>query len=152
MKMRKYFVALLAAAFVAGPVSIGFAASSAKPTIVMAGKQHWMPGTGMIKGSQITVVYGDPSKPGLYVIQLKIPANTTYPAHYHGEDENVTVLSGMLWVGLGDKIEPQKMVALGAGSFGSIPANVHHYAMTKVPTIIEITSVGPRTMIAAKKP
>ena len=48
------------------------------------------------KGSKIAVLYGDPSKEGLFVIQAKLPANYRIPAHSHPTDEVVTVLSGTL--------------------------------------------------------
>ena len=48
----------------------------------------------MPKGAQIAVLSGDPSKDGLYVLRLKMPANYKLPAHTHPTSEYVTVISG----------------------------------------------------------
>lgn len=132
--------------------SCGFASaqttSPAAPTIVTPQTTKWTPGTGMMKGLDVAVLSGDPSKSGPYVLRLRIPANTKLPPHYHGDIENVTVISGALWVGLGDTFDASKMMELGPGSFVSIPANVHHYAMAKSPTVVQIHGIGPSSMMA----
>ncbi|MBV9269578.1 MAG: cupin domain-containing protein, partial [Candidatus Eremiobacteraeota bacterium] len=63
----------------------------------------------------MAVLTGDPTKPGPYVIRLKVPANTKLPAHYHGDTERVTVISGTFYVGLGDKVDAAKATAFPAG-------------------------------------
>jgi quercetin dioxygenase-like cupin family protein len=104
-----------------------------------------------MKGVDVAVLAGDPSKNGPYVLRLRIPANTNLPPHYHGDAENVTVISGALWVGLGDTFDASKLKELGPGTFASVPANVHHYAMTKTETIIQIHGIGPASMMAVGK-
>ena len=46
------------------------------------------------QGAQIAVVKGDPTKEGMYVVRLKVPAGFKIPAHKHPNDENVTVIFG----------------------------------------------------------
>ena len=46
------------------------------------------------KGAEFAVLSGDPSKDGLYVVRLKMPAGYKIPAHNHPTTENVTVVSG----------------------------------------------------------
>lgn len=121
------------------------------PTIVTMDDVKWAPGTGMLKGADVAVLSGDPSKPGPYVMRLRIPANTKIPPHFHGDTENVTVISGALLVGLGDTFDASKMKELGPGAFVSVPANLHHYAMTKAETIIQIHGMGPSSMTAVGK-
>lgn len=122
--------------------------TAGQPTIVTMADTKWMPGTGMMKGLEVAVLSGDPAKSGPYVVRLRIPANTKIPPHYHGEAENVTVISGALWVGLGDKFDESTLKELGPGTFVSLPANVHHYAMTKSETIVQIHGMGPSSMSA----
>jgi len=149
--MRKYFSVMVAAIFAAALG--GFALASNGPTIIMSGKEHYTAGTGMMKGAQVAVLVGNPAKSGLlYIVRVKVPAGTIFGPHYHNETENVTVVSGTLWVGLGDKMNKAKLVALPAGSFVEIPAKLHHYGMTKSPTVIDITGIGPETMMAVGKP
>jgi len=140
--------AVLALSYGIASAQTGTTAAAGAPTIVTMDDTKWMPGTGMMKGLQVAVLSGDPTKSGPYVVRLRIPANTTLPPHYHGEAENVTVISGALWVGLGDKFDQSALKELPAGTFVSLPANVHHYAMTKTETIVQIHGMGPSSMSA----
>jgi hypothetical protein len=62
------------------------------------------------KGAQIAVLSGDPSKEGLYVLRLKMPANYKIPAHNHPTSEYVTVNSGKFHIGMGDKLDEKEGV------------------------------------------
>jgi quercetin dioxygenase-like cupin family protein len=95
------------------------------------------------KGSKLAVLYGDPSKDGLFVVRVKLPANYKLPAHSHPTDEIVTVLSGTFLVGMADELAPKAVKAFPAGSVVVAPANVNHFAMTKQPAVIEISAMGP---------
>ncbi len=94
------------------------------------------------KGAQLAVLYGDPSKDGLFIVRLKFPAKYKVMPHWHPTAENVTVLSGGLAIGMGDKLDPKTKV-MPAGSFFSMPAKMHHFAFTTKPTIIELSAMGP---------
>jgi quercetin dioxygenase-like cupin family protein len=95
------------------------------------------------KGAKLAVLYGDPGKDGLFVIRAKLPANYRIPAHSHPTDEVVTVLSGTLFVGMGDKLAPASVHPFPAGSLVVAPAKTNHYVLTKQPTVIEISAMGP---------
>lgn len=129
-------------------VAPAFAATM--PTIVTPSTVHWTAGTGPFTGVQVAIISGDPSKPGPYVMRLQIPNGAKFAPHFHGDAENVTVLQGTLLVGIGDKVNAAKMVSLPAGSFVMVPAGVHHYAMAKGVTIIQIHGMGPASMNAVK--
>ncbi len=51
-------------------------------------------GTSGVNGIQTRVLKGDPTKSGLYTIQLAVPANTKIEAHTHPDDRVATVISG----------------------------------------------------------
>src|SRR6266446_2594132 len=76
------------------------------------------------KGAQIAVLYGDPGKPGPFVFRLKFPAGYKVAAHMHPNDYNVTVLSGTMYLGMGDKFDPAQGQALNAGGLPA-PAETH---------------------------
>jgi quercetin dioxygenase-like cupin family protein len=95
------------------------------------------------KGSKLAVLYGDPAKEGLVVLQARMPANYRIPAHSHPTDEVVTVLSGTLFVGMGDKLDPVKAKPFPAGSLIIAPAKTNHFVLTKQPTVIQVTGMGP---------
>jgi quercetin dioxygenase-like cupin family protein len=128
--------------------SLGLVAVAAPtPTIVTIQSAKWQQGTGAFKDVQIAPIVGDPTASGAYYAYLiKIPDGVRVAPHSHGMTENVTVLSGTLMVGLGDTINPSAMMALAPGTVGSIPAGVHHYAMAKGDTVIEVSGIGPDTL------
>jgi quercetin dioxygenase-like cupin family protein len=95
------------------------------------------------KGSKIAVLYGDPSKDGMFVIRAKLPANYRIPAHSHPTDEVVSVLSGTLMVGMGDKLVPANAKPFPAGSVIVAPAKTNHFVLTKQPVVIEVSAMGP---------
>ena len=97
------------------------------------------------KGSKLAVLYGDPSKPGLYIVRFKVPANYKIMPHWHPTDENVTVLSGSFAIGMGDKMDT-KTKPMGPGTFFSMPAKMHHFAFSTKETIVEISGIGPFTL------
>jgi hypothetical protein len=69
----------------------------------------WGPAPPMLqKGAQLAVLSGDPSKDGLYVVRLKMPANFRIAARHHPTTEYVTVLSGKFNIGMGDKLDEKR--------------------------------------------
>ncbi len=135
----------LAFALLVGPP---LAASASIPTIVLPATTHWSAITsGPMAGGQMALLMGNPSKTGPYIMRVKVKDGTKFGPHLHTELENVTVISGTLMVGLGDKMNPAKMKAVPAGGFVSVPPGLHHYAMAKGETVLEIAAIGPRTMI-----
>jgi quercetin dioxygenase-like cupin family protein len=96
------------------------------------------------KGVKFALLLGDPSKAGsLYIMRLKMPAGYKIPAHWHPGDENVTVISGTFFAGMGDKLDEKAVKGFAAGSFASMPAKMHHFGLAKAETVIEIAGVGP---------
>ena len=128
----------------------GFAGASPVPTIVTPDKTPWVAGTGPLAGTRVAVLSGDLQKPGPYTVRLELQPGTNFPPHFHGDTENVTVISGSLWVGLGDRAQPSQMIELPAGSFVSVPQGIHHYAMAKQLTVIQIHGMGPFTLTFVK--
>jgi len=97
----------------------------------------------MPKGGKLAVLYGDPSKEGPYSIRAKLPARYVVPPHFHTKDENLTVLSGALYLGMGDTLDKKGAHALKVGGFHHLPGKVHHFAFTKTATVLQIHGDGP---------
>jgi quercetin dioxygenase-like cupin family protein len=98
-------------------------------------------------GAQMAVLSGDPTRNGPYVLRLKMPTNYKIPAHHHSQAENLTVLSGTLHAGMGDKLDEKNSIAVGLGGFASLPANMNHYAWASGPTVIQLHGQGPVDII-----
>ncbi|MGC4038504.1 MAG: cupin domain-containing protein [Chitinophagaceae bacterium] len=102
------------------------------------------PGSSNLSAVQVVVIYGDPAKPGLYTILLKVAANTKIPAHLHPDERVGTVVSGTWYFGYGDKFDESKLKKLPVGSVYAEVAGQNHFAMTgNEPVICEITGYGP---------
>jgi hypothetical protein len=95
------------------------------------------------KGGKMAVLFGDPTKDGAYSLRAKLPAGYMIPPHFHSKDENLTVLSGALYIGMSDTVDKKTAHALKAGGFHHLAAKVHHYAFTKGPTELQISGDGP---------
>jgi quercetin dioxygenase-like cupin family protein len=104
----------------------------------------WGPAPPMLPpGAQIAVLAGDPGKPAPYTVRLKFPANYAIGAHSHPTDENVAVVSGALFVGMGTKLDKVAGTSLGIGAYALMPAGQNHYAYTKQETTILLYGMGP---------
>lgn len=98
---------------------------------------------GLPKGAKLAVLYGDPGKDGPYVIRLKAPGGYKVPPHWHTQTENLTVISGTLYLGSGDTMDMGAAHALKTGGFHNLPGGMHHYAFTKTATVVQIHGTGP---------
>lgn len=94
-------------------------------------------------GAKLAVLVGDPGKEGLVIVRLKMPAGYAIPAHWHPTDENVTVVSGTLGLGMGDKLDRKNSKVLKAGGFAVAPARMHHFAWTRTGAVVEVSLMGP---------
>ena len=97
-------------------------------------------------GSESAVLFGDPSKPGPYVMRLKwLPGNMSRP-HTHATDRFFVVISGTWWVGSGTKFDPDSTVPVKAGSYVIHHAGQPHYDGAKgEETVIQVWGEGPLT-------
>jgi len=69
-------------------------------------------------GSQNSVLVGDPSKPGLYIVLNKwLKGDHFSRPHFHPNDRFITVLGGTWWMGSGATFDPDHSVGLPAGTF-----------------------------------
>ena len=94
-------------------------------------------------GAQSAVILGDPAKEGPYVLRLKLPAGYKVAPHSHPNDENVTVISGMFHLGIGEKFDESKGQAIKPGGYAQTPKGVKHYAWSSQETVIQLHGVGP---------
>jgi hypothetical protein len=108
----------------------------------------WTPGPASLpSGAQLAVLAGDPKSAGAYTIRLKFPANYKVAAHALTRDGSVTVISGTLNAGMGEKLDQAKGAAYPAGSFLFLPARSNHYLWTgSEETTIQLHGTGPWEM------
>ena len=89
-------------------------------------------------------LYGDPTKPGLYVQLIKWPRGSGTRPHTHPNDRFVTVISGTWWVGTGPIYDMNQTVPMPAGSFLTHTAGGIHFDGAKTEdTIVQVVGMGP---------
>ncbi len=127
-------------------LSGGYLAAQGTPA-TKSDSLHWGPAPAIFPhGAQMAVVSGNPSRPGAFRIQLRMPDGYRIPPHFHPTDEMVEVKQGTFLVGMGDTFDLAKTKTMKQGEQGTVPANVHHYAQARGATIVSVTAVGPFAM------
>ena len=101
-------------------------------------------GTSSAAGLETVALKGDPERPGLYTILLRVPPRTRIAAHAHPDDRVASVVSGTWYFGYGGSFDPAALKALPPGSFYAEPPRRLHFAETRdEPVVLLITGVGP---------
>ena len=99
---------------------------------------------GLPPGAQLAVLRGDPSKAGSsFHMRVKFPEGYKVPPHWHPTDENVVVIQGTMMIGAGDTFDESNMKVMPAGSYGLMPMRMHHFAMAKEESLVDIYGTGP---------
>lgn len=125
-------------------LSVQAAAADVEPMYVNPADLKWGPAPPTLpKGAKAAVLFGDPTKSGPFVIRLSAPAGYKIPPHWHSQTENLTIISGALYLGEGDKWDNAHAHALKPGGYHYLPAKAHHYAFTKAATVVQIHGDGP---------
>jgi hypothetical protein len=105
---------------------------------------QWKDGpTSLPSGAKIAVLEGDPSKDGFFTMRLSFPDGYKVPPHWHPKVEHVTVISGALNIGMGEKFDAAATRAMPAGTFGFWPPYMRHFAWAKGETVIQLHGIGP---------
>ena len=89
-------------------------------------------------GTKVAVIEGPLDQAPPFILRFKFPADCKIPAPCHPAIEHVTVLSGTLNMGTGDKLDLAETHALPAGSVSIIPAKINHFGWTKEETIVQV--------------
>ena len=93
--------------------------------------------------SEVAIIEGDPTKEGMpFVIRIRSTPGTQLPPHWHPIDENITVLSGVFCVGMGDRFDEHACRDMPAGSYIVMPKGMHHFAIAKG-DVVQAHGVGP---------
>jgi ChrR-like protein with cupin domain len=155
MAMRRFSITLLLVLAIAavGQQAAMKSKDSAKSQPAKTEPQHvfplaqmqWGPAPPFIPpGAQVTVLEGNPgATTGDFTIRVKMADAYVVPPHWHPARENVTVISGTMRLGMGDKIDESKMTSLAAGSFAYLDPTMHHYVKMKSATVVQIHGASP---------
>ena len=103
---------------------------------------QWQP-IERISGGLRRNLVGDPRQPGPFKYQLKIPAGTRAAVHRHSKDVHVKVLSGSMFIIIGEPLESSRAQSFATGSVFVVPEDAWHEEWWDEETILEAEGVGP---------
>jgi hypothetical protein len=103
--------------------------------------------SGTVGKQQMCILFGDPSKPGLYgVIYRWYPGNFSRP-HFHDQDRFAYVISGTWWVSTSNVYDEKTTYPIHAGTVSIDVKNTVHWdgcrLGEKEPAILELVGMGP---------
>ena len=76
-------------------------------------------------------------------MRLKAPDGYKVAPHTHPTTERLTIISGTLHLGTGDKLDEVAAREMAPGSFAVLPTGMKHFAWTTGESIVQIQSEGP---------
>jgi quercetin dioxygenase-like cupin family protein len=104
----------------------------------------WKPFLAFPPSVRLAVVVGQPSQVGPYVIRVRVPRGVKLMPHRHPEDRVYTVMSGVFYIGLGDRFDAEKLEAYPPGSVIVLPGNTSHFHWAKAGEYVsQVTAIGP---------
>ena len=138
---RRVLSAIVASVVVASAVA---QAQSPGLQSIKPGEIKWSQHPALPTGAMRAVVYGNPTKSGPYVTRLRAPLGLKVLPHTHPEDRIYTVLSGTLYLGIGETWDESKLVAYPQGTVVFLPAKLSHFQYSKDGEyLIQIEGMGP---------
>jgi quercetin dioxygenase-like cupin family protein len=122
-------------------------ATTADHGLFTPGDIKWMDAPSSLPpGAKLAILEGNPSEKGFFTMRLQMPEGYKIPPHWHSGVEHVTVISGTLNLGMGDKFDEKAGTTMPAGTFGFMPPQTKHFAWASEETVIQLHGVGPWTI------
>lgn len=150
--MRRFTVALLAIAGVAcapapattsAPAPAAVPAPSVTPVTLPPGVAWAAAPASLPPGARAAVIDGDPTKEGLFTLRLWMPNDYRIPPHTHPAYEHITVISGVLHVGMGNTFTMAGVDELRQGAFKVVAPGMAHFAHAAGETVLQLHGMGP---------
>jgi len=108
---------------------------------------EWKPFAAFPPTARLAVLVGDPVQAGPYLIRVKVPSGVKLMPHKHPEDRIYTVISGVFYIGLGEKFDGDKVAAYPPGSVVVLPGDTWHFHWAKSGEYVtQVTAIGPLGM------
>src|SRR5262245_55830724 len=112
--------------------------------LYVPGGIEWKPGPdSLAPGAKIAVLEGDPSKDGFFTIRILMPDGYRVAPHWHPKTERLTIISGTVNLGTGDRFDATPTKPLPAGTYSSMPPKMTHFAWMTGETVLQLSSIGP---------
>ena len=107
---------------------------------------------GFAPGMKIAALAGNSSEADRpYTIRLLLPDGYAFPAHWHPRAENVSVLTGTMYLAIGEEEDQSKVKRYEVGDYLYIPAKLAHYGRAEGETVLQLHGIGPFDIIVVEK-
>jgi quercetin dioxygenase-like cupin family protein len=104
----------------------------------------WQPFPAFPPSVRLAVVVGQPAEKALYIVRVKVPGGVKLMPHRHPEDRVYTVISGVFYIGLGDRFDETKLQAYSPGAVVVLPGNTSHFHWAKAGEYVtQVSAIGP---------
>jgi quercetin dioxygenase-like cupin family protein len=104
----------------------------------------WEPFTAFPASARLAILVGAPALPGPYVIRVKVPDGVRLMPHRHPEDRIYTVISGVFYIGLGERYDETTMQAYAPGSVVVLPGGTSHFHGARSGEYVtQVSAIGP---------
>ncbi|MFN2512772.1 MAG: hypothetical protein ABR568_15295 [Pyrinomonadaceae bacterium] len=103
---------------------------------------QWQPSKSIPGGFRRDLV-SDTRQPDPFKYQLKIPAGARAAAHRHSKDVHVKVLSGSMFIIIGEPLQSSRAQRFAAGRDFVVHAHAWHEEWWDEETVLEAEGVGP---------
>jgi len=104
----------------------------------------WRPAENNTLGVMSTVLEGDPSKQGFYLVVNRFPAGVMSRPHYHPDERHGLVIKGTWYTQEGDVFTTDGAVPLKPGDYMRHPAGGHHFdGALEEEVLVAISGYGP---------
>ena len=113
-------------------------------TLVTPAEIQWRPAPAVLPaGAQVSILYGDPTRDGLFSMWFKLPKGYRVAPHTLSKAGLFTVISGIFRIGMGEKADPSKARAMPAGSFIALAPSTPHFVAVDEETVVQLNNIGP---------
>jgi quercetin dioxygenase-like cupin family protein len=93
---------------------------------------------------RLAVLTGDTNSASPYTVRVKVPNGVKFMPHRHPEDRIYTVISGIFYLGIGERFAPEELKAYPPGSVIVLPGNTPHFHWARSGEYVtQVSAVGP---------
>jgi quercetin dioxygenase-like cupin family protein len=104
----------------------------------------WKPFPAFPPSVRMAILVGEPAQSGTYLIRVKAFSGAKLMPHRHPEDRIYTVISGVFYIGLGERFDADRLQAYPPGSIIVLPGDTWHFHWAKSGEYVtQITAIGP---------
>jgi quercetin dioxygenase-like cupin family protein len=104
----------------------------------------WKPFPAFPPSVRLAIIVGRPAEAGPYTVRVRVPRGVKLMPHRHPEDRVYTVMSGVFYIGLGERFDADKLQAYPPGSVIVLPGDTPHFHWAKSSEYVtQVNAIGP---------